>query len=130
MISTFSHHSAMTPLRAFTCLKLTMETPRKICLKWTNKDTRTTSMTSFWCLYCWLWTDFTHYSGVSIAVLKMEMLVSLRYFLRYWKLVNKNLNLTFFVILGLETKGLEASPRRDFIYNFIFYLPVKNHIVS
>ena len=56
--------------------------------------------------------------------------MSLRYFLRYWKLVNKNLNLTFFVILGLETKGLGASPRRDFIYNFIFYLPVKNHIVS
>ena len=60
----------------------------------------------------------------------MEILVVIEVFLRYWKLVNKNLNLTFFVILGLETKGLEASPRRDFIYNFIFYLPVKNHIVS
>ena len=60
----------------------------------------------------------------------MEMLVVIEVFLSYWKLVNKNLNLTFFVILGLETKGLEASLRRDFIYNFIFYLPVKNQIVS
>ena len=30
-----------------------------------TRDTRTTP-TSFWCLYCQLWTDFTHYSGVSI----------------------------------------------------------------
>ena len=32
-----------------------------------NKDTRTTSLKSFWCLYCQLWTNFTHCSGVSIA---------------------------------------------------------------
>ena len=32
-----------------------------------NKDTRTTSMTSFWFLYCWLWIDFTRSSGVSIV---------------------------------------------------------------
>ena len=31
-----------------------------------NKNTRTTSMTSFWCLDCYLKTDFTHCSGVSI----------------------------------------------------------------
>ena len=30
-----------------------------------NKNTRTISMTSFWCLYYWLWTDFPHISGVS-----------------------------------------------------------------
>ena len=30
-----------------------------------NKNTRAMSMTSFWCLYYWLWTDFTHISGVS-----------------------------------------------------------------
>ena len=24
------------------------------------KDIRTTSLTSFWCFYCWLWTYFTH----------------------------------------------------------------------
>ena len=28
-----------------------------------NKDTRTTTTTFFWCLYCQLWTDFTHFSG-------------------------------------------------------------------
>ena len=27
-----------------------------------NKDTRATSMTSFWCLYCLLWADFTYSS--------------------------------------------------------------------
>ena len=25
-----------------------------------NKDTKTTSTTSFWCLYCWLWSDLIH----------------------------------------------------------------------
>ena len=30
-----------------------------------NKDTRTTSMVSFWCLYCSLWTYFTPRSSVS-----------------------------------------------------------------
>ena len=32
-----------------------------------NKGTRTMSLTSFWCLYCWLWKEFTHCSGVSIV---------------------------------------------------------------
>ena len=32
-----------------------------------NKDTRTTSSTSFWCLYCYLWTYFTTCSSVSIV---------------------------------------------------------------
>ena len=31
-----------------------------------NKDTRTTSMTSFWCLYDWFCTDFINCSGVSL----------------------------------------------------------------
>ena len=30
-----------------------------------NKDTRMTSLTSYWCLYCYLWTNFTQCSGVS-----------------------------------------------------------------
>ena len=29
-----------------------------------NKDTRVTSLTSFWCLYCYLWTCFTPFSSV------------------------------------------------------------------
>ena len=32
-----------------------------------NKDTRTTSMTSFWCFYCELWTYSTPCSSVSIV---------------------------------------------------------------
>ena len=30
-----------------------------------NGDTRSTSLMSFWCLYCQLWTDFTYCSSVS-----------------------------------------------------------------
>ena len=30
-----------------------------------NKDTRTTSVTSFWCLYCQFWTYFTPFFSVS-----------------------------------------------------------------
>ena len=32
-----------------------------------NKDTRTTSLVSFWCLYCYLWTYFTPCSSASIV---------------------------------------------------------------
>ena len=32
-----------------------------------NENTRTTSVTSFWCLYCWLWICFTPFSSVSIV---------------------------------------------------------------
>ena len=28
-----------------------------------NKDLRTMKIASFWCLNCWLWTDFTRYSS-------------------------------------------------------------------
>ena len=31
-----------------------------------NKHSRTTSI-SFWCLYCYLWTNFTYCSGISIV---------------------------------------------------------------
>ena len=47
----------------------TIETSEQ-CVKFVqinNKDTRTTSITSFWCLYCKLWTYFTPCSCVSIV---------------------------------------------------------------
>lgn len=31
-----------------------------------NKDSRTTSLTSFWCFYCHIWTDLTYCSGLLI----------------------------------------------------------------
>ena len=37
-----------------------------------KKDTRIASLRSFWCLYCWLWTDFMHCSGVSTAIVGFE----------------------------------------------------------
>ena len=36
-------------------------------LKFNSKDTWTKVLTGFWCLYYKLWTNFTHYSCVSIA---------------------------------------------------------------
>ena len=33
----------------------------------TNKDTRTTPMALFWCLFCYLWASFTPCSSVSIV---------------------------------------------------------------
>ena len=33
-----------------------------------NKDTRTTPLASFWCLYCWFWTYFTPCSSVSTVI--------------------------------------------------------------
>ena len=42
------------PQQIFTCLKSAIETLEK-CVKYVkvnNKDTRITSVTSFWCLYC------------------------------------------------------------------------------
>ena len=51
----------------FTCWNSTMETQEQYgnMFKVNNKDARTTSMTSFLCLYCYLWTYFTRCFGVS-----------------------------------------------------------------
>ena len=38
-----------------------------------NKDTRTMSMTSFWCLYCLLWIYFQPFSRVSIVNFEHEI---------------------------------------------------------
>ena len=53
----------------FTCPKLTMKHQNNMqnLFKVNNEDTRMTSLTSVWCCYFWLWTDFTHCSGVSIV---------------------------------------------------------------
>ena len=43
-------------------------------LDWFNKgrpQLTFTSMTSFWCFYCWLWTYFTAFSRVSIVDSKL-----------------------------------------------------------
>ena len=38
-------------------------------IKNNNRDTRTMSVTSFWCVYCYLWTYFTSFSIVSMFTL-------------------------------------------------------------
>ena len=53
-----------------------------------NKDTRRTSATSLWCLYCWLWIDFTHCSSVSIV--DLEQVVAVRAVNRWPKLNKSN----------------------------------------
>ena len=44
----------------------------KLTFKVHNKDTRTTSVSSVWCLYCKLWTYFTICSKVSIVYFKQK----------------------------------------------------------
>ena len=54
----------------FTCSKSINRNTRAIMwnlFNVTKKDTRMTSLMSFWCLYCKLWTDFMPCSGVSIV---------------------------------------------------------------
>ena len=54
----------------FTCTNSITETLEhyvKSVQKKNNKDTITKSVTSFWCLYCNLCLDFTHYFSVSIV---------------------------------------------------------------
>ena len=59
---------------AFPCSNSTWKHQNNVwsLFKFNNKDTTTTSpsMTSVWCLYCYIWTDSTHWSGVSIADFK------------------------------------------------------------
>ena len=57
--------------QTFTCSNSTIKTlERGVNLfKVYNKDTRTTSMTSFRCLYCLLWTYLTHFCTDSIIAI-------------------------------------------------------------
>ena len=57
-------------LWAFTCSNSTekMREQGVKSFKVNNKYTRMTSLMPFWCLHCWLWTDFTPCSGDSIAI--------------------------------------------------------------
>ena len=47
--------------------KLTREFQNNVwnLLKVNNRDIRTTSVKSFWCLYCKLWTDFTYWIWIT-----------------------------------------------------------------
>ena len=51
----------------FKVINRNTKTMCSICSKLNNKDSRATSMTSSWFLYCQLWTDFTLCFGVSIV---------------------------------------------------------------
>ena len=61
----------------FTCSKTIIETLAKKVwnmFKVNNKNTRTTSLTSFWRFYCLLWTYFTPFTSVSINDFEQVML--------------------------------------------------------
>ena len=70
VISLIQHLSQAT----FFCWKSKMETPEQRVKsdKVNIQNTRTTSMMSFWFLYCWHKTDFTHCSGVSFVDFEQE----------------------------------------------------------
>ena len=59
----------LLPQPVVTSSKLAIENYNKVwnMFKGNNKDTRTTSMVLFWCLYCQLSTYFTPFSSVSIV---------------------------------------------------------------
>ena len=69
----FFHRCLARPLighwsQQWTCSKSTIEILEKgvkKMFKVTNKNTRTTSLTLFWCLYCQLWKYSTVFSSVS-----------------------------------------------------------------
>ena len=85
-----------------------------------NKVTRTTSLTSFWCLYCWLWTYFTLRSSVFIANLEQ---VNADWEFTYLKVKTK---LTYFVsakkITNLRDLTLELRKLRYRTCSFHFWL--------
>ena len=61
--------------------KSTIETPEKVVkyvYKVSNRDTRTTSLTSFWCLFCELLTYFTPFSSVLIVSFEHEFVCWVR----------------------------------------------------
>ena len=55
--------------QTFTCSKSTIKTLKKVwnMFKVNNKNTRTMSLTSFWWIYCYLWTYFITFSSASIV---------------------------------------------------------------
>ena len=59
----------------FTCSKSTWKHKNnvKTLSNVNNKDTRTTSLKLFWCPSCQVWTDFTHWYGVSIFDFDKQM---------------------------------------------------------
>ena len=77
-------------------------------LKINNRNTRTrceicskltiTPLVSFWCLYCYLWTNFTPCSSVSIV--NFECIIA-DFAVAIWLCFEFTLNLTFPVILCL-----------------------------
>ena len=95
-------------------------------LKVNNKDNRKTSMTSFWGLYCELWADFKHFSGVFIVDFE-QVTCQLRYRLLFfilltWKLWKIIFSLLFFSLWASiinnasikTTKTSEKHPARSF----------------
>ena len=59
----------LTKISRIICSNLTIETPKECWnLSIVNyNDTRMTWLTWLWCIYCKLWTDFTHCSCISIV---------------------------------------------------------------
>ena len=58
-----------TPNPTFICSKWTMEKLEKSVNLFivNNKNARTATLTSFWYLYCWFWTNLTNCSDFSIV---------------------------------------------------------------
>ena len=78
-----------------------------------NKNTRTTSIKSFWCFSCYIWTYFTPFSNVSIVDFEQ---VNFK-----WVTFIKHINLLF--LLQPEAYSRRTSNLESFV---IDYKPFRN----
>ena len=74
-----------------------------------NKETRETSMTSFWYLYCWLWAYFTYLPTISIVGFKKVSFC--------WELLQS----CYFKVLKAEMDFMDLNdPINSFSFSFVF----------
>ena len=99
--------------------------------------------TSFWCLYCWLWTNVTYCSDVSVDYIKqvnaswvMISLIFAKILHFFWKMANnfvRNFYPEIFHICGywgwILRKNIHICPRNTYINSFhgnvLFLYPLK-----
>ena len=74
--------------------------------RFNNKDTRTTSMTSFWCLDCWFGTYIAHIAGVFIGYFEQVN--------NGWLIISSEFSVTFSTELP---RSLRQKLRRCFSWS-------------
>ena len=84
-----------------------------------NKDTRTTPLTSFWCLYCQFWTYFTPCSCVSIVNFEQ---VNAKWGDTYYATKKVVVEIVVIFILPLKIQLLVIFLAAEYLWRFILSL--------